>query len=253
MTDEMTNGELAGQKVVIIGGTRGIGYATAAMAIDCGAKVVVASRDPETVAEAARALEERAGQPIASAVVDVTDRAALAALLAGHAPIDHLCLPGSQVYRTRFDDLDEAAARAFFDQKFWGPFFAAYDARQHLRRGGSMVLYSGAASRRPLPGYVVGAAIDGAVDAATRALASELAASGLRVNAISPGIIETDVTRHRRSEEEFERWRDHHAGRLPAGRIRRPEECARAAIYLMTNGFVTGEVLHVDGGVEAIP
>lgn len=245
--------KLDGQKVVIIGGTRGIGLATAAMAIDCCAEVVVASRNAKTVAEAAQALTKRAGRPIQSGVVDVTNRAAVDALLAEHAPIDHLCLPGSQVYRTHFEALDEGAARTFFDQKFWGPFFAAYDARRHLRPGGSIVLYSGAASRRPLPGYVIGAAIDGAIDAVTRSLASELGRDGLRVNAISPGIIETDVTRHRRTEEEFERWRDHHARRLPVGRIGRPEECARAAIYLMTNGFVTGEVLRVDGGVEAAP
>ena len=69
-----------------------------------------------------------------------------------------------------------------------------HDARPHLVRGGSVVLYSGAASRRPLPGYVVGAAIDGAIDALTRSLAGTLAADGIRANCISPGIVETDVT-----------------------------------------------------------
>ena len=249
----MTDRPLAGTKVLIVGGSRGIGYATAAMALEHGAEVAIASRDPGRVEEARRRLEASAGRAVASATVDITDRGGIARLLAEQSPVDHLCLPGSQVYRNRFDNLDETAARAFFDSKFWGPFLAVYDARTRLRRGGSIVLYSGAASRRPLPGYVVGAAIDGAVDALTRSLANELAVNGLRVNCISPGVVETDVTRHNRTEAEFEAWRDHHAGRLPVGRIGRPEECARAAIYLMTNGFVTGEVLHVDGGVETIP
>jgi NAD(P)-dependent dehydrogenase (short-subunit alcohol dehydrogenase family) len=99
--------------------------------------VVVASRDPQRVA----------------------DRAAVRAFFDRHAPFDHLCLPGSQAYRTTFEETDEAAARAFFDQKFWGPFLACWEARTKLRPGGSIVLYSGAASRRPLPGYVIGAAM----------------------------------------------------------------------------------------------
>jgi NAD(P)-dependent dehydrogenase (short-subunit alcohol dehydrogenase family) len=245
--------ELDGQKVVVIGGTRGLGYATAAMALDHGATVVVASRNPKRVAEAVRTLAERNAGPVEGAPVDGTDRAAVRAFLDRHAPFDHLCLPGSQAYRTSFEETDEAAARAFFDQKFWGPFLACYEARTKLRPGGSIVLYSGAASRRPLAGYVIGAAIDGAIDALTRSLAHELGRYKLRVNAISPGIIETDVTRLNRTEAEFEAWRDHHGGRLPVGRIGRPEEAAGAALYLMTNGFVTGEVLNVDGGLEAIP
>ncbi|MDX1432418.1 MAG: SDR family oxidoreductase [Gammaproteobacteria bacterium] len=244
---------LDGARVLVIGGSRGIGHATAALALEHGAEVIIASRDAGRVAQARRALETAAGRAIESATVDVADRTGVAALVEASAPLDHLCLPGSQVYRNRFDELDEQAARAFFDSKFWGPFLAVYDARTRLRRGGSVVLFSGAASRRPLPGYVVGAAIDGALDALTRSLAHELAANGVRVNCISPGVVETDVTRHQRTEAEFVAWRDHHAARLPVGRIGRPEECAHAALYLMTNGFVTGEVLHVDGGLETIP
>jgi NAD(P)-dependent dehydrogenase (short-subunit alcohol dehydrogenase family) len=245
--------ELDGQKVIVIGGTRGLGYATAAMALERGAAVVVASRDPQRVAEARRTLRASGGDAVEGEPLDVTDRAAVRAFLDRHAPFDHLCLPGSQAYRTTFEETDEPAARAFFDQKFWGPFLACWEARTKLRPGGSIVLYSGAASRRPLTGYVIGAAIDGAIDALTRSLANELGRYRLRINAISPGIIETDVTRLNRTEAEFAAWRDHHAGRLPVGRIGRPEEAASAALYLMTNGFVTGEVLNLDGGLEAIP
>ena len=187
-------GILAGTRVVIVGGTRGIGLATALAALQAGAEVVVASRSAESVARARRSLEEAVGRAVAGEALDVTDRPAVRAFIAAHAPVHHLCLPGSQAWRATFDDLDEAAARAFFDSKFWGPFLAVHDARPHLVRGGSVVLYSGAASRRPLPGYVVGAAIDGAIDALTRSLAGTLAADGIRANCISPGIVETDVT-----------------------------------------------------------
>jgi NAD(P)-dependent dehydrogenase (short-subunit alcohol dehydrogenase family) len=245
--------ELEGKKVVIIGGTRGLGFATAEMALEAGADVVVASRSPEKVRTAKERLVARGRGSVAAECVDGSDRAAVRDFLARHAPFDHLCLPGSQAYRTSFEETDEAAARAFFDQKFWGPFLAVYEARRMLSQGGSIVLYSGAASRRPLAGYVVGAAIDGAMDALTRSLAHEFGRYGVRVNAISPGIVETDVTRLNRCEEEFQAWCRHHGERLPVGRIGRPEECARAALYLMTNGFVTGQVLNVDGGLESIP
>ena len=244
---------LRGSRVVVIGGTRGIGFATAAAALAAGAEVSIASRSAASVASARRRLEADSARTVAGEAVDVTDRAAVRAFLAAHAPLDHLCLPGSQAYRATFDELDEQAARAFFDSKFWGPFLAVHDARPHLRRGGSVVLYSGAASRRPLPGYVVGAAIDGAMDALTRSLAGTLGGDGVRVNCISPGIVETDVTRLNRTEEEFRTWCEHHAARLPVGRIGRPEEAAQAAVFLMSNGFVNGHVLDLDGGVEAVP
>lgn len=245
--------KLEGKKVIIIGGTRGLGLATAQMALDHGASVVVASRSDAKVAAARRLLEARGGGAVAAETLDGARRMEVRRFLDAHAPFDHLCLPGSQAYRTSFEDMDEAAARAFFDQKFWGPFFAVFEARGKIRPGGSIVLYSGAASRRPLQGYVVGAAIDGAIDALTRSLALEFGRHGVRVNAISPGIVETDVTRLDRTEEEFEAWCRHHGERLPVGRIGRPEECASAALYLMTNGFVTGQVLNVDGGLESIP
>jgi NAD(P)-dependent dehydrogenase (short-subunit alcohol dehydrogenase family) len=245
--------ELAGKKVVIIGGTRGLGYATAEAALEEGAHVVVASRSEAKVAEARRQLEDRAPGMVEAECLDGTDRPAVRRFCEAHAPFDHLCLPGSQAYRTSFEETNETAARAFFDQKFWGPFLTVYEARTMLRRGGSVVFYSGAASRRPLAGYVIGAAIDGAIDALTRSLAHELARYGLRANAISPGIVETDVTRLDRTEDEFRNWCRHHGERLPVGRVGRPAECAKAALYLMTNEFVTGEVLNVDGGLEAIP
>lgn len=249
----MAKRELEGKKVLMIGGTKGIGYATAEMALAWGADVVVASRSAENVAKASEALSKRAGRPVAAEELDGTDRAATAAFLARQAPFDHLALPGSAVFRMNIADLDEANARAYFDSKFWGPFWAAYEARAHIRPGGSITFYSGVASRRPVAGYTMGGAVDGAIDALTRSLAWDFREAGIRVNCVSPGIIDTGIGQATRTAEEWAAWERFHSERQPIRRLGRPEECARAGLYLMTNGFVTGEVLAVDGGVESIP
>jgi NAD(P)-dependent dehydrogenase (short-subunit alcohol dehydrogenase family) len=249
--------ELEGKKVLVIGGTKGIGYATAEMALFSGADVVVASRSAENVARACENLEKSAGRAsgtrVAAESLDGRDRSATAAFLARHAPFDHLALPGSEVVRMSMENLDEGGARAYFDSKFWGPFWAAYEARHHIRPGGSITFYSGVANRRPIAGYTMGGAVDGAIDALTRSLAWEFREAGIRVNCVSPGIIDTGIGQAIRTPEEWAEWERYHSERQPIRRLGRPEECARAGLYLMTNGFVTGEVLAVDGGVEAIP
>ncbi|MGH6954841.1 MAG: SDR family NAD(P)-dependent oxidoreductase [Alphaproteobacteria bacterium] len=243
--------ELEGKTVVVIGGSAGIGYATAEMAALDGARLVIAARGKERLEAAATRLAALAGERVRSRVLDVARRDEVRAFLAEHAPFDHLVLPGSTVQRMQFDALDESRARTFFDSKFWGPFWAAYDARERMSRGGSIVFYSGAASRRPLRGYVVGAAVDGAIDALTRSLAWEFGRYGLRVNCVSPGIIDTEMVKHGRTKEEYDAWVKEQSARVPLGRLGLPEECAKGAIYLMTNEFVTGVVLAIDGGAES--
>ena len=82
-----------------------------------------------------------------------------------------MALPGSTVPPVGYGELTEEIARISFDSKFWGPFWAVFDGRGHMRRGGSIVLFSGVAAQRPVPGYVVGGCINGALEAATRSLA----------------------------------------------------------------------------------
>ena len=244
-------GTLKGKKVVVIGGSYGMGFATAEMAVDAGAEVAIAARGADKLAEAATKLERRGNRPVAWRALRVEDRPAVAAFLADCAPFDHLVLPGSTVNPVLYDDLTEEEAHASFDSKFWGPFWAACDGRKHMRRGGSVVFYTGVAAHRPVKGYVMGACINGALNAATRSLTLEFAPLGLRVNALAPGLTDTPLQDILHGHDKEERYAEY-SERLPVGRIGTAEECALGAIYLMENGFVTGQVLGIDGGHECM-
>jgi len=242
---------LEGQKVVIIGGSYGMGYATAEMAIDAGAEVAIAARDAEKLAAASQALQARGGREVPWQALRVEDRPAVAEFLTDCAPFDHLVLPGSTVKPILYDDLTDETARESFESKFWGPFWAAYDARPHLRRGGSIVFFTGVAAKRPVKGYIMGACINGALNAATRSLALEFATLGVRVNTIAPGLCDTPLNDILHAHDKEERYATF-ARRLPVGRIGHAEDCAMGAMYLMTNGYVTAQVLGIDGGQEVM-
>ena len=140
---------LEGKKVVIIGGSYGMGYGTAELAIKEGAEVAIAARTHDKLAAAAEKLQAVGQRPVPFQALSIEDRAAVAAFLHACAPFDHLVLPGSTVKPILYDDLNDETARESFDSKFWGPFWAAYDARTHLREGGSVVFFTGVAAKRP--------------------------------------------------------------------------------------------------------
>jgi NAD(P)-dependent dehydrogenase (short-subunit alcohol dehydrogenase family) len=242
---------LEGQKVVIIGGSYGMGYATALMAVDAGAEVAIAARSAEKLEQAAKALEAHGGRQVYWRALHVEDRPAVAQFLADCAKFDHLVLPGSTVKPVLYGELSDESAREAFESKFWGPFWATFDARPHLRRGGSVVLFTGVAARRPVKGYIMGACINGALNAATRSLALEFARIGCRVNTIAPGLCDTPLNDILHPHDKEERYAQM-ARRLPVGRIGHAEDCAMGAMYLMCNGYVTAQVLGIDGGQEVM-
>jgi NAD(P)-dependent dehydrogenase (short-subunit alcohol dehydrogenase family) len=240
---------MSNQKVVVIGGSAGMGYAIAEAAVDAGADVAIAARGADRLGAAAERLEERGARTVVRRSLRVEDRAAVRSFLEGFAPFDHLVLPGSTVEPVSYRDLTEDVARASFDSKFWGPFWAVFDARPFLRGGGSIVFFSGVASQRPVPGYVVGGCVNGALEAATRSLALELGQEGLRVNTIAPGFVMTPLFEALHDPEDVAARLEEAKRRLPVGRVGTPEEAASVAMMFMTNGFVTGQVLALDGGL----
>ena len=217
-------------RVLVIGGSSGIGLATARLCVANGWDVVVASRNPD-----------RADVAADKVALDLTDDAAVRTALSQLGPIDHLV--SSTVARAGglAKELDLDAARFAFETKLWGP-LAAIQATD-VRR--SIVLLSGVAASTPMRGASSTAAVNGAVEALVRTLAVELAP--VRVNAVSPGVIDTPTWAAMPADQRevlFSRL----AGELPAGRVGAAEDVAGGIWHLLTNDFVTGTVLHVDGG-----
>ncbi len=228
---------LAGQRVVVVGGTSGMGLATVRAALAQGAEVVAAGRRPPALRE----LTPGARQ----AVVDVTDEESVQALFQNVGELDHLLVTASPGSPGAFLEQDLAGARTYMDGKFFGSWTCARFAAPHLGARGSITLVTGGAViRPPAHGSMIAAAF-AAIEALTRALAVELGPQ--RVNTIRPGYTDSEMWQFL-SGAERDGLRRRVAGALPVRRMGAPEDVAHAAVFLMTSPQVTGTVLEVTGG-----
>jgi NAD(P)-dependent dehydrogenase (short-subunit alcohol dehydrogenase family) len=233
--------KLTGKRVVVVGGTSGIGLATAAAASEKGASVVVASSTQGKVDAALT----RLGDAAAGAVVDVTDEAGLAGFFDGLERIDHLFVTPSKLVPTPVAEARTEDVRPSLDLRFWAAFHSAKYAGAKIPAGGSITFMSGIAGTGPIPNEAVAGGSCAAVESLMRSLAIELAP--VRVNALAPGFVDTPLLDGFFGDERAERIAAIGA-RLPVGRIGTAEEIAAAALFLMTNGYVNGHVLVIDGG-----
>jgi NAD(P)-dependent dehydrogenase (short-subunit alcohol dehydrogenase family) len=230
------------QRIVLLGGTSGIGLAVAQAAAAEGARIVVASRDSTRIEQALATLPRGAeGRPL-----DLQDGSAVEAFFAAIGPFDHLVYTaGESLKLSRLEETDVADARRFFDLRYWSAYTAAKWAHGQIRPGGSIVFTSGVAGARPGPGWTVAASICAAMEGLTRALAVELAP--LRVNIVSPGVVKTPLWREM-TDAAREGLYAEEARRLPVGHVAEAQEIAAGYLYLMRQTFVTGQTLNIDGG-----
>ena len=238
----MTITNLQNHRVVLLGGTSGIGLATAQAALAAGASVVVVSSRSQRVTETLAKLGERAE----GHAVDLSDESAVSGLFERLGPFDHLVYSaGESLQIGRLAETGFDTVRKAFDLRLFGAMAAVKHAAPHLRPGGSVVLTSGVASQRPQKGWTVGASICGAMEAFTRALAVELAP--IRVNLVSPGFVRTPLWANIPEAQREAMYADVGAT-LPVGRIGEAQDIAQTYLYLMSNRYSTGQVVVVDGG-----
>lgn len=239
---------LDSKRVVVIGGTSGIGFAVARAALADGASVVVGSSRESKVSAAKDALPG-----VDALTIDVKDEASVAGFFERVGAFDHLVFTAGDWDRVfgggALDTLDLSAAAGMFAVRFWGAVAAAKHGHKHIRAGGSITLTDGMIAHSARKGAAIGGAMAGAIEHLARALAVELAP--IRVNAVCPGLIRTEIWKGipaDQQEETFKRM----TKRLPLNRIGEPEEAAQAYLYLMRGGYTTAQVLRVDGGQTAL-
>ena len=240
-------GALEGQRVVVIGGSSGMGLATSRAVAEAGARVLIAARDEAKLARAAAEV----GGATTTQRLDVRDEAAVVAFFDAIDPIDHLVVTSHAASAVTgaldtLADMPIEAARAFMDTKFWGALTVAKYGQKKLNAQGSIVFLSGAAGvRKLLPNHTVIGATNGAIEAFARQLAREIAPK--RVNVIAAGLVRTPAY-DGLSAEARDRMYAGYAQTALVGRVGQPDDIARAAIYLMSNTYVTGQVHEIDGG-----
>jgi NAD(P)-dependent dehydrogenase (short-subunit alcohol dehydrogenase family) len=229
--------KLAGKKVVVVGGSSGIGFSTAELAKRDGADVVIAARTPERLEAAAASLGVKA------IAADVTSDDSVAKLFQACGPVDHVVVTAAQLRSGPFKTVLMEDVRATMEGKFWGAWLVARVADIHI--GGSLTFVSGFLSVRPRPATAIVGAANGALESLARSLALELAP--VRVNAVSPGIVDTPIRAAMPEAQRTEMLAKVAAG-LPVGRIGLAEDIAQQILLFMTNGFATGSIVYIDGG-----
>lgn len=229
--------ELKDKKAVVFGGTSGIGKAIVQQLVDAGTSVVAISRDPSKAGDM--------GDNVSLEQCDVRDEDAMQALFAKLAPFDMLisAATGGDRAAGPFLDMDMNGYKGSFD-KLWGYANVVRYGAQYLPENGSITLISGAPARRMRPGQIAISSVGGAVEAFVRGVATEIAPR--RINVVSPGLINTPMFPGS-EEERLQNLTNATANNL-IPRPGKPEEIAQAVILTLTNDFMTGTTIDVDGG-----
>jgi NAD(P)-dependent dehydrogenase (short-subunit alcohol dehydrogenase family) len=233
-------GSMDGKKLVVVGGGSGIGRRIAADAVAAGASVVLAGRDGRAL-DAAKA---EIGGPVVTARVDLGDEDSIRRLAEEAGEVDYLVSLAAAHANGPVTALDRARVAGAFDAKVIGPILLAKHFSPRIAEGGAILLFSGVAAWRPAPGLAVMATANGAVGFLAEALAVELAP--IRVNALSPGIVDSGAWDG--LGEGKRKFLEETAAANPARRVGTPADISSAALLALANPFLTGTVLHVDGG-----
>ncbi|RFU67151.1 SDR family oxidoreductase [Bacillus sp. V59.32b] len=236
---------LKGKRVVIVGGTSGIGLATAKAFLEESAQIIIASRSASKLSEAKQSL----GDGVETYEVDFRSDEKLADFFNKVGKFDHLVVTAGEGAMGQFSDLPVNDAKAAFDSKFWGQYITVKAAIPFLNEAGSITLTSGVYGVRPPKGASTLAAINSALEGLVRGLAVDLAP--VRVNIVSPGIVDTPMYGGM-PQEQRQAMYNGIAEQLPVGRVATSEDIAESYVYLAKNGFSTGTVILIDGGARLV-
>jgi NAD(P)-dependent dehydrogenase (short-subunit alcohol dehydrogenase family) len=234
---------LAGQTVIVIGGSAGIGLETARLASEEGADLIITARDPARLEVAGKELGAR------TAAFDATDFDQLASFFAGLPPIDHVLVTGPGPYYAPLAEFDIEKARRDADAHLFLPVQIARHSTSKVRPGGTLLFMGGTGGRAPAVGMTLISALTAALPALVRNLALEVAP--IRVNLIAAGFVDTPLSASLLGDQ-LEARREQLRATLPIARVVGPADIAALAVHLMTNTAVTGATYDIDGGQQLV-
>ena len=232
------------QRTVIVGGTSGIGLATAEKLLGSGHDVTIAGRSAERLEQAAKRLDGKAR----AVAMDAADPASAKGAFASIGAFDHLVLAlGGNIGAGPFATIDLADVRRPFEDKVFAHFATAQAALPFLAKDGSLTFLSAVSGQAAMPGTAALGAANAAIAALAPILAVEL--KPLRVNAVSPGVIDTPWWSFVPDDSKAALFADY-AAKTPVGRVGTAEDIADAVAFLIGNRFMTGATIICDGGVR---
>ncbi|QES88505.1 SDR family oxidoreductase [Rhizosphaericola mali] len=245
-TKENSLHTLNGKRVVIMGGSNGLGYSTAKAADDEGAIVVIVSSNQENIDKALTNLSKAS----TGYVVDLRNESSIKDFFSTIGKFDHLVYTAAEnIHFSNIEDTDIHFAKSYFDLRFWGAVSTVKYAVPHINPAGSISLTSGSASRRPAKGWSLMASILSAIEGFVRAMAVELAP--IRVNSVVPGVIRTSLWSGLTTKDRVNLYNTV-GDSLLVKRVGEPEEIAFTFLYLMKQQFGTGQNIVVDGGTVLV-
>ncbi len=228
---------LKDKKIMIVGGSAGIGLSVAKRVYELGATVVIASR---TATEKHRFLEDSVGKNIETRSFDITSDHQTRSLIDAAGHIDHLVITVRGKGRPAlFNDTNIDDAKEEFENKFWGSYRLIQMAQPIINPNGSVIMTSGIAGEKIFKSSSTMGVINGAIEILARSLAVELAP--IRVNVVSPGFVEPKPTET-----------NQYALTFPQARLATTDEIVQAYLCLMFNTYMTGTIIVVDGGARLI-
>jgi NAD(P)-dependent dehydrogenase (short-subunit alcohol dehydrogenase family) len=235
---------LHGQTVLVVGGSAGIGLATARQARAAGAGVLLAARNPDRL----RAAADELGATRAEAL-DATDPAALRAFLESIDQVDHIMVTAGAPSYTNLIDADPSAARDGLSEHLLQTIVVAQNAVGRVRPGGTLVFMGGTGGKRPGLGLGLVGAVTNALPSLIANLALEVAP--IRVNLIAAGFVDTPLSASLLGDD-LDARREELRTTLPIGRVVGPDDVAALAVHLMVNTALTGATFDIDGGQQLL-
>lgn len=241
---------LQGKRALVTGGTSGIGLAAARMFLKNGSRVAITGRVRERVGQVCRDLGPKA-VAIQADVRSRTDLQRMAVELKNaFGSLDIVFANAGIAYATPIETTDEAAYDELMNVNFKGVFFTIQAVLPLMNSGGSIVLNTSWLNQVGTPGRALLSASKAAVRSLARTLSAEMIERKIRVNAVSPGSIETPIHRRGQTDEEFRAYKERVAAQIPVGRMGHPDDIASAALFLASDAssYMLGAEIVVDGG-----